>query len=300
MTDPALLIAGARVRFAAGRAHPLPARPVPDGMLAGRFSVLSPGTERRQMAATVHGSAHDAGYMSLGAAAEDWVLAPTPHGAAFSPSIAGVLTIPRGTPLPIAAVGRFQLMAALGLDRLPAITGVRDAVVVGSGPVALGAALALRRRGAERIRVLTARHCPPIGRVPGVTCVPAAEATSELVAELVIDATGRPEQAAGLVAAGGALGILGTPDATSAIPALAAHRGGWTIVGMHELAPAPDGVYQRTYTDAVSWLAEHVDPQLTDVWCRRVPGQLAPRIFELLDQPSRRPAEPVVLFEWAA
>lgn len=295
MTDSTPPYGGARVRFAAGTAHVRPAGPVPEGMLAGRLSVLSPGTERRQLAATVSGPARDAGYMSLGEAPEGWVLAPAPHGAAFAPSTTGALAAPRGTSLPVAAVGRFQLMAALGLHRLPA-ADVQDAVVVGSGPVALGCVLALRRQGADRIRVLTSRRHAPIGRAPGVTCVTQVEPAS---ATLVVDGTGWPEKAAGLVAAGGTLGILGTPDENSTLPALAAHRGGWTIIGMHELAPAPDGAYQHAYADAVSWLTEQMDPQLVASWCRRVPGHLAPRIFELFNQPGR-PAEPVVLFEWAA
>ncbi|MFJ8602285.1 hypothetical protein ACIREM_26940 [Streptomyces shenzhenensis] len=296
MTDSTTSHDGARVRFAAGTAHLRPAGPVPGGMLAGRLSVLSPGTERRQMAATANGPARDAGYMSLADTTEGWVLAPAPHGAAFAPSMAGALVVPCGTPLPVAAVGRFQLMAALGLARLPAATDVQDAVVVGSGPVALGCVLALRRHGADLIRVLTARRYAPIGWAPGVTCVTEVEPTS---VPLVIDATGRPGRAAGLVAAGGTLGLLGTPDENGTLPALSVHRGGWTIIGMHELVPAPDGTYQHAYTDAVSWLTEHLDPQLVASWCRRVPGHLAPRIFELLDQPAR-PAEPVVLFEWAA
>ncbi|MFE8018046.1 hypothetical protein ACFU3O_35565 [Streptomyces antibioticus] len=295
MADSTPSYDGPRVRFAAGTVQVRPAGPVPVGMLAGRLSVLSPGTERRHLAATVSGQARDAGYMSLGEGSEGWVLAPVPHGAAFAPSMAGALAVPRGTSLPVAAVGRFQLMAALGLARLPA-ADVPDAVVVGSGPVALGCVLALRRRGAERTQVLTARRHAPIGRAPGATCVSEVEPGS---ARLVIDATGRPEKAAGLVAAGGTLGILGTPDEDSTLPALAAHRGGWTIIGLHELAPAPDGAYQHAYTDAVSWLTEHLDPRLVASWCRRVPGHLAPQIFELLDRPGR-PAEPVLMFEWAA
>lgn len=344
---------GARVLFAGGRAHLHPGRPVPEGMLAGRYSVLSPGTERRHLAATMHGAARAAGYMTLGTSAtpatptahrgastptgaeelvSGWVLAPAPHGAAFSPRTVGALTIPDGTPVAVAAIARFQLMAELGLDRLPAPVQGREAVVVGSGPVALGCALALRRRGADRIRVVTARRRPPIAQVPGVRCEPMPATTTGTAAGsasgLVIDATGRPERAARLVAAGGTLGLLGTPHQASTLPALAAHRAGWTVMGMHELAPAPSpadntvadavgdtpgdipgedpgdtsadtpaAVYQRTYTDAVSWLTELVDPRLTGLWCRQVPGRLAPQIFARLDQPDR-PVEPVVLFEW--
>jgi hypothetical protein len=48
-----------------------------------------------------------------------------------------------------------------------------------------------------------------------------------------------------------------------------------------------------------AWLADHLDVQLAELWCRRVPGHLAPRIFELLGT-AGRPVEPVVLFDWSA
>ncbi|MEV8544605.1 hypothetical protein [Streptomyces sp. NPDC051572] len=295
MTDSAASYDGARVRFAAGQAHLRPTRVVPDGMVMGRFSVLSPGTERRQMAATVSGPGRDAGYMALAELDTGWILAPTPHGAALAPSVPGALTVPEGAAMSVVALARFQLMAALGLDRVSSSAGT-DTVVVGSGPVALGCVLELHRRGAERIRVLTRRRHTPIGRAPYVATVTNVEPAS---ADLVIDAAGRPDHAAELVAPGGTLGILGTPDETSTLSALAAHRGGWTVVGMHELAATTDDVYQNTYAGVAAWLADHLDVQLAELWCRRVPGHLAPRIFELLGT-AARPVEPVVLFDWSA
>lgn len=292
----------ARLRLAGGRARLHPPGPVPEGMVAGRFSVLSPGTERRHLAATVHGPARGAGYMGLGRSPQGWVLAPAPHGAPFRPTAPGVLTVPHGTGAgvaAVAAVARFQLMAELGLDRLPAGTDLHDAVVVGSGPVALGCALALRRRGAGPVRVLTRRSDPPIARVPGVRCTATMAGAS---AAVVIDATGHPERAAGLVAPGETLGLLGTPAPDSAVSARDAHRGGWTVIGMHELAPARGqsrtDAYQHRYTEAVSWLVEHLDPRLVDSWCETVPGQDAPAVLATLGRPDR-PAAPVVLFDWS-
>lgn len=282
---------GARVRIGNGRVRLLPAAVPRAGLVAGQFSVISPGTERRHLA----GADREAGYMTLGRTDDTagWVLAPVPHGAAFDPACPGAVTAPPGMTPPRVALARFQQMASLGLDRAPA-ADLDDAVVVGSGPVAVGCVLELCRRGATRITVVTSRLHAPIGRVPGVRCVPPDAAGR---GQLVIDAAGTPARAAGLTAPGGTLGLLGTPGPGDVLPALQVHRGGWTVVGMHELAPAADGVYQDAFTTVALWLAGNLDPALADAWCRTVPGALAPEVFALLDAPGR-PAEPVLLLDW--
>jgi hypothetical protein len=285
---------GVRIRIAAGRAFVLPASPIPDGMINGCVSVLSPGSERRRLTATINGPSRHSGYMTLGQGPQGWVLAPAPHGASFAPDLAGALTVPPGTDVHIAALARFALIASTGLDRLPAAVDLTETVVVGSGPIALGCALELHRRGATHIRVLTSRRHAPIGRVPGV------ELLSDLVVgsvPLAIDAVGRADRAATFLSPGCTLGLLGTPTEHGILSALAVHRGGWTVVGMHELAPAIDGRYQLAYTRAATWITSHVDAQSVASWCRRVPGDDAPRIFETLGGPDR-PAEPVIIFEW--
>ncbi|GAA3118851.1 hypothetical protein GCM10010466_07180 [Planomonospora alba] len=286
---------GARIRLVAGRARLLPAVPVPDSLTPARFSVLSPGTERRHLAATVRGPARDSGYMTVGGEqGRGWLLAPVPHGAPFDPRLEGTVTAPPGTPLHVAAVARFQLMAALGLARLPDDVDLEDAVVAGSGPVALGCVLELRRRGVRRVRVLTSRRNAPIGRAPGTECVDEVRAAG---AGLVVDAAGRPERAAGLVRRGGVLGLLGTPEECGTLPALELHRGGCTVVGMHELAAFDPGRYRAAYAETAAWLNAWLDAELTASWCRTVPGDLAPRVFESLGRPGR-PDEPIVVFSW--
>ncbi|WP_323379412.1 hypothetical protein [Streptomyces durbertensis] len=194
----------------------------------------------------------------------------------------------------MAALGRFQQMALLGLDRMPAVDWDR-VVVVGSGPVALGMVLELRRRGVGRVRVVTSRVHTAIDRAPWVECVSHVSETS-----VVIDAVGNARRAASMLSPGGILGLLGTPDDTETLAAVDVHRRGWTVVGMHELAPAAaPHSYRSAYTEATTWLSEHLDPALLKFWCRTVPGNLAPEIYQLLGTP-RRPAEPVTLFDWRA
>lgn len=283
--------AGARVRVGRGQARLLPAAGSGPGMVLGQFSVLSPGTERRHLA----GADRDAGYMTLGRTDEaaGWVLAPVPHGAAFDLACPGAVTAPVGLPPRLVALARFQHMACLGLDRAP-VVDLNAPLVVGSGPVALGCVLELHRRGARDIRVVTSRRHAPISRAPGVTCVLPEGAGR---GELVIDASGVAQRAADLTASGGILGLLGTPTTRDTVPALQLHRGGWTVVGMHELAPAHPGAYQAAYATVAAWLAEHLDPALANTWCRLVPGERVRELFALLDGPSR-PAEPVVLLDW--
>ncbi|SFK20063.1 hypothetical protein SAMN05216275_119100 [Streptosporangium canum] len=286
--------AGPRIRLVDGHAHLLPAVPAPTGMICGRFSVLSPGTERRHLYATTgfDGPRH-AGYMTFGGDhSAGWVLAAVPHGACFDPSTGGTITAPPGTRIQAAAVARFQQMAVLGLDQVPAGVSLDDAVVVGSGPVALGCALELRRRGAARIQVLTGRRQPPISYAPGVEC---ASVISRGRTALVIDAAGTPRRAARLLTPRGTLGLLGTPALGGRLSSLLIHRSGWTVVGMHELSAAATRRYQDAYTAAATWL-NGLPPDLVDSWCHLVPGTQAPALYAGLDGP--RSPEPVVIFSW--
>ncbi|WP_344921471.1 hypothetical protein [Streptosporangium oxazolinicum] len=216
-----------------------------------------------------------------------------PHGAAFDACADGVITVPPGTCLQVAALARFQQLAVLGLDRLPDRVVLDDVVLVGSGPVALGCALDLCRRGAARVRVLTSRPDPPIGCVPGVECVTSVVRGS---ASVVVDAAGTPRRAAALLTKGGTLGLLGTPEPVSELAALDLHRSGWTVVGMHELL-AGLACYQDAYTTAATWLTWHMDPHLIEGWCRIVFGEGAPALYTAFHGPNR-PAEPVVIFSW--
>ena len=287
---------GARVVLSSGRAELLPPGEALDGAVPVCFSVLSPGTERRHMAETATGPARKAGYMSLGRATDGgWVLAPVPHGAAFSPDHPGLLTCAPGTPVEVAALARFQQMAILGLDRLPAGVELDGAVVLGSGPVALGCVLELHRRGARELRVRTSRPRPSIGRAPAAH-IEAEDGNTHLV----IDAAGVPERAVSMLVPGGILGLLGTPGPASTIPALRAHREGWTVIGMHELAGHSLRRYREAYTTATTWLASEMDPGLVASWCRTVPGRQAADVFTSLAASERRPPEPVIIFDWGS
>ncbi|WP_433513759.1 hypothetical protein ACQP2T_61140 [Nonomuraea sp. CA-143628] len=282
-----------RVEFRDGQARLLPARPVPPEMTRPRYSIVSPGTERRHLADSVI-APRLAGYMSLSGDAErGWALAPVPHGAAWRPTPETELAAPPGTGLAAAALARFAQMALLGLDRLPPGTDLRQAVVVvGSGPVALGCVLELYRRGCTAITVLTSRADAPIGHAPGARCVTALPPGG---APLVIDATGMPQRAIALLAPGAVLGLLGTPTADEVVPLAAVHRSFWTVVGMHELARLGHHSYPAAYRTALTWLRS-LPATLLESWCRIVPGEHAEDAYRALA--GHRLPGPVTIFDW--
>ncbi|GAB3726978.1 hypothetical protein [Nocardiopsis nanhaiensis] len=287
-----------RVRFTQGRARLLPSASTVPGMVRAQVSVLSPGTELRHLAQTEHGPDRDAGYMNMARTPDGgWVLAPCAHGSAFTPRISGAVRADGRLPVQLVAVGRFQLMAARGLARLPEGTDLDEAVVVGSGPVAAGCVLELRRRGSNRIRVWTRRtDTPLIAHLPGLAYTTRPETGR---AGLVVDATGHPQRALEVAGPGTVVGLLGTPGVGTALNALTVHRAGAVVVGMHELAGVTPGdpTYQHTFDQILGWLADIDEQRLLASWCRSLPAGQAPTFYADLRR-GRRPAEPIVLWEW--
>lgn len=262
-------------------------------MLQAYVSVVSPGTEHRHLARTIQDLGRDAGYMNLSSTPGGWVLAPCPHGAAFSPDLPGTVTAP-DLSVHLVAAARFQLMAARGLDR-PLPLDLDEPVVVGSGPVAAGAVLELRRRGADRIRLWTRRTDTVLAHLPGLTptTVPGRSG-------LVVDTTGEPERALKAARPGAVVGLLGTPERRETVDALAVHRAGVLLVGMHELAGIAPGApdYQVAFDRCTSWLSTWADRDVAQSWHRILPGERAPEFYaDLLG--GQRPDAPFVLWDWS-
>ena len=286
---------GARVQFTAGTARLAAALPTPDGWEPAMASLVSPGTELRHLAATTRGPGRAAGYMTLARRGDGLQLAPVPHGAPVPPRTPRSLAIPAGTPAERVAIARFQLMAALGLAaHLPAIRAADRVLVTGSGPVATGCALELRRIGATQVTVAT-RHPGPaaagipgtvISRLPGPTCA------------VVIECTGHTASGLELTSPGGFLGLLGTPRDSEGLPAAAVHRAGVTIAGMHELAGYDAARYQDTFTTVLEWATLAIGDRQARSWCRTVPGEDAPALYACLQGPGR-PPEPFLILNWS-
>jgi hypothetical protein len=281
--------------FTAGTTRLAPALPTPDGWEPALASVVSPGTELRQLAATASGPGRAAGYMTLARQGDGLQLAPVPHGAPVPPGTPRSLAVPAGTPAERAAIARFQLMAALGLaPHVPAIQAADRVLITGSGPVATGCALELRRLGARQVTIVTRHPSPAAAGIPGTSVTsPPGPACA-----VVIECTGRA--AAGLEATSpdGFLGLLGTPRESEALPAAAVHRAGVTVTGMHELADHDAARYQDTFTTVLEWVTLTVGARQARSWCRRVPGADAPGLYARLHGPDR-PPEPFLILDWS-
>ncbi|MGH3772342.1 MAG: hypothetical protein ACRDRW_13255 [Pseudonocardiaceae bacterium] len=269
-----------------------------EGAVAAQVSVISPGTELRHLAATRTGPDHPAGYMTVSGAITpegERLLAPVPHGAPVARADARALRVPAGIAVELVAVARFQLMAALGLAPIARMLDAAPSVcVVGAGPVALGCVLELHRLGVTGVRVITRHPLPAVEHLPGVTVV---SETGRGAAGVVIDCTGRVDVALDAVAAGGLLGLLGTPQEHTVLCTAQVHRQGLVVVGMHELAGDDGPARQAMFRTVLESVVTDLDRDLVRSWCRRDPGSRAPSVYAELAGPHR-PLEPVLLLEW--
>ncbi|MGV9836521.1 hypothetical protein ACWDUL_20365 [Nocardia niigatensis] len=288
---------GARLRFDNGHAVLTQRDEVPPGAAAARFSVISPGTELRHMQATVNGPARDAGYMNITRHPLNnaLLLAPVPHGSWIDPEHPRALIADAQYVVEAAAVARFQLIAAIGMRRLPLLPPPNEPLVIGSGPVALGCCLELTRRGAKGVRVWTRRTRPPFANLEGIEVTHRVPSSS---ARLVIDATGDLDRAVQVAARNGTIGVLGTPPPGQKVAVDRIHRQGLIMIGMHELAGYDHADYQRTFSRVLCWARANLANDLLGSWCLRLAAAQAESLYECLNSPGERPDQPVILLEW--
>lgn len=288
---------GARVRFQDGRAVLMPASEAPPSSAAPVASIVSPGTESRRLRGTVGGEAREAGYMTIARRPPDgtMLLAPVPHGSWIDPGNPKALLAEPGVAMQMVAAARFQLIAALGMRHPACPAQVGRALVIGSGPVALGCCLELRRRGVQHVALLTRRAEVPYAAGLG------AEVTGSVpraAAPLVLDTTGDGERAVQAVAERGVVGLVGSPDPCLALSATLIHRRGVAVIGMHELAGYDHAGYQREFTAILAWLSANFDSATVGSWCLRIGEAQVEPFYRSLSSPSDRPVQPITLLEW--
>jgi len=289
---------GGRVIFRNGAVILTSAGRVPPGWSAARYSVVSPGTELRRLAATASGNDHAAGYMTVtGSPSGDQQLAPVPHGAAAWPDDHRALPVAHATRPEHVAVARFQLMAALGLGRWASHCRADvPVVVVGGGPVAVGCVLELKRLGVASVVTVTRHPQPAAADLPGVTVVTDPPGAS--TRPVVIDCTGRSAQALALVAPGGLIGLLGTPDDEAELSSAAVHRSGAAVAGMHELAGHSDDSRRALFQTVLRWVTATVDADAAPGWFTTIPGDQAGPFYAALAG-AKRPTTPFVILQWS-
>jgi hypothetical protein len=250
------------------------------------------------MRESAQGPNRPAGYMNIARrpGSDEIMLAPEPHGAWMPLDHPRALRAPAGTELPVAAVARFQLIAAVGMSHTAFIPS-EGALVAGSGPVALGCCLELMRRGTTDITLLTSRDDVPFARDLDIRLTQSAPEGS---AACVIDTTGNIEPSLSAAAAGGVIGLLGTPESHCAVSALLLHRRGVAAIGMHELSNCNHAAYQNLYTAVLAWLATSVGGHLPARWCSRLrANQILDHYRRLATGGNGRDKQPVTIVEWS-
>jgi hypothetical protein len=290
---------GARVVFHHGAPRLLAPAAPPTGAVAAIASVISPGTELRRMRESAQGADHPAGYMNIARrpASGELMLAPEPHGSWMRLDHPRALAAPADTDLRTAAIARFQLISAVGMSQ-PHFTVPSAALVVGSGPVALGACLELMRRGTEELSLLTPRFEVPFA---DDLCIRLVRAVPKGAAAVVIDTTGDVERAIAAVAPGGLIGFLGTPARDSAVSGLQLHRRGVTVMGMHELVGYEHPAYQLLYSSVYAWLPRVLNDSGGPArWCTQLPATQVIEHYSRLvaTRAGGAGTAPITIVEW--
>ncbi len=260
------------------------------------ISLLSRGTERRR-SREQHVVDGRFGYINIARSEDDFWIRPLPHGACGTNE--GALHC-RSRSLATVALARIQLVAASALytstGDLPRCS---PALVVGSGPVALGAALELNRLGCPHVVVHTD------GRATGLA-LPTVEGIEieAHVAEdrrfgLLIDAVCSPQSIALALAhceRNGTLGLLGTPEGRTSLDLYQVHRQNIKLLGLHELNSA-DNQRQALLQNIHQWLTAH-HAELAQTVCKIHPSTTFERNYPALLERS----QPFLIhgFDWSS
>ncbi|WP_395605985.1 hypothetical protein [Pseudomonas sp. B16120] len=199
------------------------------------YSVVSRGTERRRT--RLHGGFDGRfGYINIAHSADQYWIRPLAHGVAGS--IDGALCC-TSSALATVAIARIQLVAASALhSSLSVLCRHEPALVIGTGAIALGAVLELKRLGCPNVVIhapLLKAEMPTLG-IEGVSVIQSL--AQDLKFGLVIDAVSTSESIALALAHSktkGVIGLLGSPDGFASIDLYKVHRNNLNLIGLHEL-----------------------------------------------------------------
>jgi threonine dehydrogenase-like Zn-dependent dehydrogenase len=197
------------------------------------------------------------------------------------------------------AIARFQLMAASGLRHIGERLQVAERViVVGTGPVAVGAVLELLRTTDAEVWVVTRRREHASGLFHGLNRVFVGDSRALRDANNVIECTGEPGSIRACVttiADSGLIGLLGSPREPCLFDLYAMHRRGVVLVGMHELAGFDAQWRLPEFREVAAWLDAMALHQRQG-WFAWTPAREFVRFYEGLC--AKRLREPFQLLDW--
>ncbi|MFJ2466761.1 zinc-binding dehydrogenase [Pseudomonas sp. NPDC087615] len=200
-----------------------------------QYSIVSRGTERRR-SCSQQGSDGRFGYINIAQSAEQFWIRPLPHGVPGPNE--GALRC-RSLSLATVALARIQLIAASAfLSRRKDLQHDTPALIVGSGAVALGAALELRRLGCPDVVISTNSYEAAISAPTDTGISITQELTDEQMFGMVIDAVCNSQSvrlALKHCERNGTIGLLGSPYAPIPVDLYQVHRRNLNVLGLHEL-----------------------------------------------------------------
>lgn len=267
--------------------------PPPKNNVHAFASIVSIGTENRQLQKTKNGEPRFAGYMNLIDTGDGgyWIV-PTPHGATSSDGMKNprALAIDKKLPLHYVIASRFQLISAV--NPLPLRNHSGKVAVLGSGPVAFGCVLELMRNKVDNIHLVSKHPEYTHSFMPWVHSMSSGKKN---LFDIVYDCTGDLSSALKIVKDGGAISVLGTPPEDSSFDLLAIHRRGITIFGMHELHP-PAKDYVMQFNQICTWISHTIKEDILSRMCTYWPGENAPELYKRIGNHQR--FCPFIMFQW--
>ena len=272
---------------------------IPETWLRSQYSIVSPGTELWHLSQTsIFGEVRPAGYMTVGRSESgEFLLAPAPHGATFAKSSNGILKA--GVDFELMAVARFQLIMAIAILRNRTIFQDRaEIVVVGSGPVAMGAVLELLRLSFSKIVVVTFRSNFVKNLFKAFPAVVVQSPDRVTFGKYAIECTGRFERITNCISRleeEGILGLLGSPRSVFKLDLYKIHRKGIRLVGLHELVAFNPVERQHLYQEILVWLKK-IEIVKSKTWFCYWPSRSFGELYRALETKSAQ--KPLQILDW--
>ncbi len=257
------------------------------------YSFISYGTEYWQL--QQKSNMFHAGYMSIGYD-DKFIISATPHGAFFKKTNPENLIVNASLDIKEVCVSRFQLIAAYSLSNTILKNQTNDEVtIIGSGAVAIGAALEFIRRN-YKVKILTKGY----NRVQSLLAdlnIQVCEWKENKLSRLIIDCTGTQESLNFIVKYSKPntfIGILGSPRAKFQIDLYAIHRKGICIIGLHELNDFSVEIRQNTFDEICLWVKSCV--YVSNSWIKFYESD--DFIKTLYSLNFNRSSEPFLIVKW--
>lgn len=256
------------------------------------YSFISFGTEQWQLQQqrTFH-----AGYMSVGYDGK-YLISPTPHGAYFNKNSIDNLIVNQLTDIKEIALARYQLMTAFSLSNsLINDRNFNEVSIIGSGAVAIGAALEFLRRN-YKVKILTKRVKVVADMLVG-SDIRVLEMQGNNLDNLIVDCVGTEDSMTFILEfakANAVVGILGSPRVSFPIDLYLVHKKGLCLVGLHELNNFSSKSRQRLFDELCEWLGASV--HISESWFELIDATTFGS--SMLAMKTVRPTAPFLILKW--